>query len=169
MRLLIGSDVGEFVFSASSKTVKILNVPYTLKLKNILGVINYTTGQILFNAIRPTTGGSISNNILTQEADLSENSDSDELQVWVDIPELSNLSDVVESVRALRQLLHPLTATADRSSNRQRVTAILESGTVTTCTTVGTVNTVTNVNLSNNLGFLLSNNAWNNSVRRRFS
>lgn len=61
-------------------------------------------------------------------------------------------------------------STVDRSLNRQRVTAAIESGTVTT------VSTVTNVTNLNNLGGFstvmvaqdLNFNAWSNSVGARF-
>ena len=65
----------------------------------------------------------------------------------------------------------------DRALNRQRNTAIIESGTVTTVTTVSTVTSVTNMN---NLGFLgaqpaqalvvhQTNTAWALLVRARIS
>lgn len=68
----------------------------------------------------------------------------------------------------------------DPSLQRQRITAILESGTVTTvstvttCTTVGTVNTVTNMaQLDGVQGRLLAYgadlSAWHDCVRSRIS
>lgn len=62
----------------------------------------------------------------------------------------------------------------DPSLQRQRITAILESGTVTTVTTVGTVNTVANQTLMDGVqGRLLAYgadlSAWHDCVRSRIS
>lgn len=62
----------------------------------------------------------------------------------------------------------------DRSQNRARVTAAVESGTITTVATVTTCATVSNIsNVDSYQGRLLVladlRNAWSNTVARRFT
>jgi hypothetical protein len=59
----------------------------------------------------------------------------------------------------------------DRSLSRQRVTAILESGTVTAVTTVATVTGVTNIDGRNGAMLINQTNlsAWANCVRARIT
>lgn len=85
--------------------------------------------------------------------------------------------DTVENI--LRQLLQAAISPAgfDRSLGRGRVTALVESGTVTTVTTVTTVSTVTTVagltNIDGRNGAMLINqtnlSAWADCVRARIT
>ena len=58
----------------------------------------------------------------------------------------------------------------DLSLNRQRSTAIIESGTVTTVTTCSTVSSLTNIDTYQGKQLVLADirNAWANTVSRRF-
>ena len=86
-------------------------------------------------------------------------------------------SDAAEAL--LRQLVQAATSPAgfDRSLGRGRVTAIVESGTVTTVTTVTTVSTVSTVsgltNIDGRNGGMLINqtnlSAWADCVRARIT
>ena len=169
MKQLVGSDIGSYVFSSSAGTIDFRNIDYNLSVKNILGIVNCTSSSVLFNPIKLGYGGSISENVLTLEASTSLYSDSDELQIWIDIPESRIFMAIVSVLRDFKQVLAPLAGIVDRSTNRARMSTIVESGTVTTVTMVTTASTVAGVSINNNIGFLVSNNAWNNSVRRRFT
>jgi hypothetical protein len=74
--------------------------------------------------------------------------------------------------RILAMLMSPLGY--DRSIGRQRSTAVIESGTVTTVTTVTTVNSVANLaNIDGRNGAMLINqtnlSAWADCVRARIT
>lgn len=76
----------------------------------------------------------------------------------------------------LRRILYILMSPLgfDRTLNRQRSTAIIESGTVTTVTTVTTCSTVSNItNIAGYSGAILMNGsnytAWVNTVRNRIN
>lgn len=59
----------------------------------------------------------------------------------------------------------------DLAQNRQRVTAAVESGTITTVTTCTTVTNLTNVGAyqATTIGNMTLRNAWGNTVARRFT
>lgn len=83
-------------------------------------------------------------------------------------------TDTAENL--LRELVRAATSPAgfDRAQGRGRVTAVLESGTVTTVTTVTTVATVTGLtNIDGRNGAMLINqtnlSAWANCVRARIT
>ena len=86
---------------------------------------------------------------------------SDILQVWYD-----DGSDIqsVDVVNALREILYPLVNPPhmDKSINRVRETAVIESGTVTTLTNFGT-------QPADALYRITSQNTWANTVRRTIS
>jgi hypothetical protein len=85
-----------------------------------------------------------------------------------------------DNASLLRRMLNVLLAPLgyDKSLQRYRQTAILESGTVTTVTTVNTVSTVTNLtNINGNIGVYQATQqvygqnlaAWNSCVRSRIT
>lgn len=171
MRLLVGSDIGSYRFNPTTKKVKILDVKYDLQLKNILSIFNTTTGTMIYTFAKSGYGGTIVDNILMLDFDTTSMSDTDEIQTWIDIPDSYYVTDIADAIKRLTNVLAPLAAVADRTTNRAKGGVILESGTVTTCTTVTTCGTVTNLGSfgANVYAFMASNNNWGNSVGRRFT
>ena len=79
-----------YTFDASAKTIVING---NFKLRKLQLITNVTDGIIVYNFADSTKGGSVSFNsetdetTITLEHDTTSMSDSDELQIFVDIPE----------------------------------------------------------------------------------
>lgn len=146
-------------------------------LDQILLITNVTRNKIIYNFATPALGGSMSGKVLTLNADLALMDSGDILQIYVDVAEQpateKGQSGILNTLqRILNALLSPLGF--DKTQARSRVTAVLESGTVTTVTTVSAVSTVSNVSTVDSLqGRLLINGsnmaAWQFAVREKIS
>lgn len=148
MKQLFGIDtLGSYSFDASAQTITFSGL--TLSLDNILVINNATANTLIYNFASSTTGAaSFTNNVLTLDYDTSSMNDADKLQIWVDVPQQSAVltKDKNSPDSVLTRMYHLLSSPMgyDKSIARQRVTALLESGTVTTVTTVSTVTTLSN-------------------------
>jgi hypothetical protein len=80
MKVLIGQDVGGYVFSSGDKTVTLTGLP-TLTIDQILLITHVESGTILYNFADPSKGGSIVGNVLSLgiEGTLTGGT----LQIWV--------------------------------------------------------------------------------------
>lgn len=85
MKQLIGSDIGEYTFSPSAKTVTFFGVVIPA-LENILLISNVTYGIVIYSFADPDFGVTFVNNVLTLEYDTTAMLASDALQIWVDLP-----------------------------------------------------------------------------------
>lgn len=140
-------------------------------LSQILLITNVTRNKIIYNFATPALGGSMSGNVLTLNADLALMDSGDILQIYVDVAEQpateKGQSGILNTLqRILNALVSPLGF--DKTQARSRVTAVLESGTVTTVSTVSNVSTVDSLQ-----GRLLINGsnmaAWQFAVREKIS
>jgi hypothetical protein len=181
MKKLLGVDiVGSATLSPGIGGVG--TVTFTgpvLGLHQLLIVTNVTRNTIIYNFADPDAGeAAYSNNVLTLTANTATQSASDVLQVFVDVAEGDFPTPVADSegrntlARILQMLMAPLGY--DKSLQRQRVTGVIESGTVTTVTGVTTVTTVTGVtNIDGRNGAMLINqtnlDAWASCVRARIT
>lgn len=84
MKKLIGHGVGSYNFDASAQTVTLAGID-NISLEQVLLITNTTDGTIIYNFSDPTKGGSVANNVITLAYDTSTMSDSDSLQVFVDL------------------------------------------------------------------------------------
>lgn len=140
MKQLFGIDtLGSYVFNKTAKTITFSGL--TLSLSNILVINNATANTLIYNFASSTTGASsFVNNVLTLDYDTSSMNDTDVLQIWIDIEQQGIVkTQEVNNADALlgRMYLALLSPRGyDSSLNRIRETAIIESGTVTTVTTV---------------------------------
>jgi len=120
MKRLLGTDiVGNYSFSASSKSITLSGISYTISLSNILLITNVTKNTIIYNFADSSNGAvSFSNNVLTLDYDTTAAmSDSDILQIYLD------LESYEESLHALLRRMNKLlesNAVVD-SSLRQRI------------------------------------------------
>lgn len=142
-----------YTFNAAAKKIT-FNTTDTVLLENVLLITNVTSNQIIYNFANPAQGGSISNNVLTLTFNTTTMSNTDSLQVFLDIGGgYAATDDSILMLRRVVQLLSPL-ATQD-SAQRQRVvvdniaagTVAISSGTVSVgnAPNVTTVSTVSNV------------------------
>lgn len=85
MKKLIGSDIGSYVFNTINGTITFSNVP-ELDITNILVITNVTSNVMIYSFADNSIGGSLVDNVLTLNYDVSLMNNSDDLQIWVDLP-----------------------------------------------------------------------------------
>lgn len=159
--------IQDYVFDPAAGTLTFTGPSAPASQEQLLLVTNTTSGTILYNFADPALGGSLGGNVLTLEIDTSAMSGSDKIQIYADIPGAAGFIDLLVMLKQLLvATLYP--PHLDRSLNRLRGTVTVESGTVTTVTTV------TNLNVFDTYQARLpvlntSLNAWANSVRRTIS
>ena len=82
---LIGHDVGSYTFDASAKTITFSGLP-TITLDQILLITNVTDNIIIYNFSNPLLGGTLVGSVLTLDYDVTLQSDTDILQIYIDLP-----------------------------------------------------------------------------------
>lgn len=155
--------VTQYTFNAAAKTVTLPDFT-AISLPQLLLITNVTDGIILYNFADPALGATVATNVVTLEYDTSSMDNSDDLQIFYD--DGSTVQEV-EVVLTLKQILQALQNPPhmDKSQNRIRETAVIESGTVTTVT--GMTNFGTQP--ADALYRLTSQNTWANVQRRTIS
>lgn len=160
--------ITDYTFDASAKQITFAE---PVALSQVLLVTNTTDNTIVYNFASPSLGGVMTGNTLTLNFDSAAMSDTDALQIYVDDAEAPAAEKTQGAIagllsRILALMLSPLGY--DKSLSRSRVTAILESGTVSTVTTVSNVSTIDTMQ-----GRILVNGAnltaWQLSVREKIS
>lgn len=115
----------DYTFNAAAKTIT-FNTSTSVGLNNVLLITNVTDNIIIYNFANPNLGGTISNNVLTLTYNTTTMSNTDSLQIFIDIgggaateETLEKLTQSVQLLNRIAQLLTPI-ATQD-SSQRQRI------------------------------------------------
>lgn len=85
MKKIIGVDIGGYVFDASARTVTVTGLQGPINLEQFLLITNVTDGIIIYNFAAST--GTLAGNVLTLAYDTSTMSDTDRLQIIVDLDE----------------------------------------------------------------------------------
>ena len=88
MKKLVGSDItGSYVFDKTAKTITFSGINITGN--QLLLITNMTTNTIIFNFADANCGGAFNSNtqVLTLTYDTSSMSNTDVLQVFVDVPD----------------------------------------------------------------------------------
>ena len=142
---LIGLSIGNYTFDPISKTITLGGVP-SLRLEQILCIINATRGTMLYAPIKANLGASISDNIIQLICDTTSMSANDNLQIFVETDDIdTNTTSLIAILKDLcvnlKQFIlnNARPAWWDASQNRIRQTGIIESGTITTVTTAANV------------------------------
>lgn len=164
MKTLIDS----YTFSPSTKQIT-LNEPTQIKIEQILLITNITDNTIIYNFADNSLGGSIIDNTLTLNYDVSSMSETDSLQIFIDTPnvdfiQLNNLladglSEIVHQLQSIRND----GGMADVSG---RVRCNVETGTINVGTAT-TVSTVSNIASAGGIGLQpsimsMTNQGWGN-------
>lgn len=158
--------ITHYTFTASAGTIK-LNDYSSLNLEGLLLITNVTDNVIMYNFASNTYPATISGNIITLTYNTSGMSDSDNIQIWYDDANYIQDSDFTVALRQMKSaVVNP--PWLDKSLNRVRETAILESGTVTTVTTVTGLTNVDGYQ-GKTLPRNMSTLAWAEVVRRTIS
>ena len=121
MKQLVGVDIGSYSFNEVNKTITFTDCG-TLTLSNILLITNVTDHMIMYNFADEATKGTLVNNVLTLDFNTSTMSNTDNLQIYIDVPvvTLSDLNDTTIMSRRLLQQLADSLGTVDLN-NRQKV------------------------------------------------
>jgi hypothetical protein len=183
MNVLIGVDIGSYVFDSSAKTVTINGLQGAFTLEQIKLITNVTDGVIIFNFAEST--GTLLANVLTLTYNTASMDDSDRLAIVMDVDQaefaaVMNPSNVIDaelcalsenSLLLLRQILAQLNLPLWYVAASNALNTVIASGTVTT------VSTVTSVTNQAQIGGItadpvipsLLNDVWANSVRSLLS
>lgn len=180
MKQLIGKDIGSYVFDKTTKTITFSNVSFTQE--QILLITNTTTQTIIYSFADSALGGTLIGSVLTLNFDTTSMSNTDKLQIYVDIPDTTQLNVLDElqalntdSTLMLRYLIGILSNPVylDATLNALRIAIV--SGSVTISSgTVTAVNTVANqTNIGGKSADMVTDNlsyvAWGNSIRQLLS
>jgi hypothetical protein len=108
--------IANYTFDASAQTVTFTD--YTaISLEGVLLVSNATDGLILYNFADPAKGGSAATNVLTLEYDTTAMDDTDDLIVYYDDGDKSQLVGQSLAVVAAAQMTRPANTTAYASGD----------------------------------------------------
>jgi len=107
-----------YSFNPLAQTVT-LNTTDNITLEQLLIITNVTTNTIIYNFADPSTGGTISNNVLTLDYNTTGMSSTDKLQIFLDNTLTPASEESIQYLKKIAQLVAPL-STQD-SAQRQRV------------------------------------------------
>ena len=108
----------DYTFNAATKQIT-FNTTDVVSLNQVLVITNVTDNVIIYNFADAAKGGTITNNVLTLTFDTTSMSNTDSLQIFLDLYGTPSTDDSVVLLRRLIQLLTPI-ATQDQSQ-RQRI------------------------------------------------
>jgi hypothetical protein len=108
----------DYTFNATTKQIT-FDTTDVVSLAQVLVITNVTDNVIIYNFADPAKGGVITNNVLTLTFDTTAMSNSDSLQIFLDLYGTPSTDDSVVLLRRLIQLLTPI-ATQD-AQQRQRI------------------------------------------------
>ena len=145
MKALLGTDFnGSYTFEPTNNKVIFRNLDDAISLSNILVITNVTANTVIYNFASSTKGAvSFNGTELVLDHNTSSMNANDQLQIYLDVKHEGN--------SLLRRILSALLAPLgyDKSIQRFKNAAVVESGTLTTCSTVTTCSTASNlVNLN---------------------
>jgi len=129
----------DYTFNAATKQIT-FDTTDVVSLAQVLVITNVTDNVIIYNFADPAKGGVIANNVLTLTYDTTTMSNSDSLQIFLDLYGTPSTDDSVVLLRRLVQLLTPIGV--QDAQQRQRVTVENSSVAVST---INSLNTLANV------------------------
>lgn len=150
--------VKDYSFNASAKQVTLNNIGVTLELEDILLITNTTDNIVIYQFNDPLLGGTISGNVLTLTFSTVSMSNTDSLQIFIDMPntDFSALTQLVEDglIEVVRQL-QSIRNDGGMADPAGRVRVAVETGTVSLPTTQDLRTLATVTNLAQEGGFAL--------------
>lgn len=122
-----------YTFTPSAKTILFRE---NITLSQVLLITNIRTNTIIYNFADPALGGTLSGRLLTLNYDTSAMLAGDPLQIFVEGDD--------QQPNLFRRVVELLSSPVgfDKSQNRARVTATLESGTVSTVSNISQLDTI---------------------------
>ncbi len=83
MKLVVGINQGSYTFNASARTITLVGL-VTIKIEEIISIINTTNNILLYDGLKAT--GTISSNVITLNMDTSKMINTDVLQIILEVP-----------------------------------------------------------------------------------
>jgi hypothetical protein len=178
MKQLIGKDTGTYAFNASARTITFSGI--AISQEQILTVTNTTDGIMIYCFADSNLGGSLVGSVLTLSYNTSSMSNSDNLQIYVDVPNVVQAASLdsttvnslatAESIVLLRRIAR-LLESQSVVDGQQRQRIVVDSGAITTVTTVGTTTTLNQLSGVDAKWFLTdtARNAYANGIRSKLS
>jgi len=124
--------ITSYAFNSAARTITFTD-GNIFTLDQALLITNVTDNIIIYNFADPLLGGTMNNGVLTLDYNTTSMSDSDSLQIFIDIVDTNeNNSILLQLIRRITKMLEPL-MTVD-SNNRQRVAVETMPGVTTTAT-----------------------------------
>jgi hypothetical protein len=130
----------DYTFNAATKQIT-FNTTDVVSLNQVLIITNVTDNVIIYNFADAAKGGVITNNVLTLTYDTTTMSNSDSLQIFLDLYGTPSTDESVVLLRRLIQLLTPI-AVQD-TQQRQRV--VVDNIATGNLNNIGNLNTYNNV------------------------
>lgn len=132
--------INNYTFNAASRQITFVDYD-SIRLDSVLLVTNVTDNLIIYNFADPVVGGAVSGNVLTLDYNTTTMDNTDSLQIFYDDSAASQSVSLDDLCVTLRNILHEISdpSHVDLVLNRLRTTALVESGTITTVSTVTTV------------------------------
>jgi len=133
----------DYTFNAATKQIT-FDTTDIVSLNQVLVITNVTDNVIIYNFADPAKGGVVANNVLTLTYDTTAMSNSDSLQIFLDLYGTPSTDDSVVLLRRLIQLLTPI-ATQDFQQRQRVVVDNVSTGNLNQINNIGNLNTYNNV------------------------
>ena len=131
----------DYTFNAATKQIT-FDTTDVVSLAQVLVITNVTDNVIIYNFADPAKGGVITNNVLTLTYDTTAMSNSDSLQIFLDLYGTPSTDDSVVLLRRLVQLLTPIGVQDSQQRQRVSVDAISSGLTLQNLTNLNNFNGV---------------------------
>lgn len=93
-KLLVGTEYGSYTFDPINKQIYLVGFP-PINMEQLLIITNATDNTVIYNFASPALNGSIdSNNVITLQYDTTAMSANDRLQIYLDMDNPSNISEL---------------------------------------------------------------------------
>ena len=86
MQVMVGNNYGSYTFNAATGVITFSGLPYPLAAGQVKLIVNTMTNTSIFNLLDPTQKATYSGNTITLSYNTSAMSDSDPLQIYMDVP-----------------------------------------------------------------------------------
>jgi hypothetical protein len=146
MKAKLGTDTpGTYTFDAAAKTVTFSGLRQAITLSNIYLITNSTTNTIIYNFASSAKGNAgFTNNVLTLDFDTTAMSNTDDLQIILDVESLEETLQTL--LRRMNKLLESNTVVDSRLRQRVTLDALPTIELTNTVPVSGTVTATANIN-----------------------
>jgi hypothetical protein len=140
--------VNNYLFDKSLKKITFSNLE-SIDLERILLITNVTDNTIIYSFADPLLGGSVVGNVLTLAYNTTSMSNTDSLQIFIDVSNSYNLeilSEVLlDGIDGIVHQLQSMKKSQGLPDSSGRVRVIAEGGTISTVSTVSTVSNMASI------------------------